>query len=146
EAPPTTIAPAPWICTRGRLPGGPREGKREELVRVGEPAHELEAGGREVAFDALGRELRADLGAQLLAGVEMHGQVEVAHERRRLPGGKLPIVPPRKATMRGPTASGRRSRWRSKSPITPCTRRPGYSSVSVSAHSRTMLSVTSTGT
>ncbi len=48
--------------------------------------------------------------------------------------------------MRGPIAAGTWLRWRSKSPITPCTASPGYSLVSVSAHSRTMLSVTSTGT
>ncbi len=35
----------------------------------------------EVALQALGRELRADLGAHLLAGVEVHGQVQRAHER-----------------------------------------------------------------
>ncbi len=55
------------------------------------------------------------------------------------------MVPPRKATMRGPPAGGTWLRWRSKSPITPCTRSPGYSSTRLSAQLWTMLSVTSTG-
>ena len=39
----------------------------------------------------------------------------------------MPIVPPRNASRRGPPAGGSRSRWRSKSPISPWTRIPGYS-------------------
>jgi hypothetical protein len=62
--------------------------------------------------------------------------------------GKLPIVPPRKATMRGRPgrAGGISSRWRSKSPAMPWTSRPGYSAVSASATSRTSCSSTSNGT
>jgi hypothetical protein len=37
-----------------------------------------------IALEALRRELGADLGAHLLAGVEMHRQIERPHERRVL--------------------------------------------------------------
>ena len=52
--------------TTGQTTGcaAPRQRQREQAVRVGEPAHELQARCRQVALDALGGELRADLGAQ----------------------------------------------------------------------------------
>src|SRR4051794_36389099 len=70
----------PWIrrtvsaCSRSSKP---REAEREHLVLVGHPVDELQPGRCEVAGDPRGRELRADLGAQLLALCEVHGQIEI---------------------------------------------------------------------
>ncbi len=55
------------------------------------------------------------------------------------------MVPPRKANSLRPGA-GSRSRWRWKSPTTPVTVRPGYSSARASAASRRVASLTSSGT
>ena len=75
EAPPATIALEPSICTAASLLAvdASREGQRKQLVGIGQPAHQLQPRGREVALEALRRELGADLSAQLLAGVEVHG-------------------------------------------------------------------------
>ena len=59
--------------------GDARQGEGEEVLRVGQPAHQLQGplppGPRS---QPLGRELRADLGAQFLTRLEVHGQVECA--------------------------------------------------------------------
>src|SRR5664280_3807894 len=85
EAPPTAIAEEPSISMCARLSrGATRQRQREQPVRVGQPAHQLQSGGRQVPVDAFGRELGADLRAQLLAGVEVHRQVQPAHRRDQL--------------------------------------------------------------
>src|SRR5690348_9074735 len=70
EAPPTTIAAAHSISIDGadylkpsRTRAGEREG--EQILGVGEPVREGEPRCGEVALQALGGELGADLGAQL---------------------------------------------------------------------------------
>src|SRR5690349_11094035 len=70
DAPPTTSAPAFWMCMRGNLLARAREREREQGVVVREDVLELQAGRCEVAGEALERELRADLRAQLLARLE----------------------------------------------------------------------------
>src|SRR4051794_22160198 len=59
--------------------GAARERHREQLVGVGVELHELQARGGEITAQALHRELRADLRAQLLAGGELDVEVERRH-------------------------------------------------------------------
>src|ERR1700722_128442 len=65
EAPPVTIAalPSKFIAGSLSVDGDARQGKGEPVLWVGEEAHELQARGGEVALQAFGRELGADLGA-----------------------------------------------------------------------------------
>jgi hypothetical protein len=82
-------------------------------------------------LDEVGAEEAGDRRAQRLR--------QPRRKRRRLPGVKLPIVPPRNAIDARPERSGSVPRWRSKSPTMPCTRRPGYSATSAGRGSRTSL-------
>src|SRR4051812_40818231 len=81
DAPPETRAPAFSICMGadpiGRRSGRPRQRDREELVQVGPDPDELHARRAEVAAQALGRELRADLRPQFLARGELDLQAEL---------------------------------------------------------------------
>src|SRR5262249_48987611 len=64
-----------------------REVQREQPVLIGELVDQLHPRGRQVALDPLARELRADLGAQLLAGGEREAQAELADRHALGPHG-----------------------------------------------------------
>src|SRR5204863_1244830 len=78
DAPPTTSAPAFLMCMLRTLVLRARQREREEPVVVREDVLELEAGRCEVALQPLVRELRADLGAQLLARLELDVEAQRA--------------------------------------------------------------------
>ena len=107
----------------------------------------------ELGGDALGVVVGRLEHARVLDEVGAHQQVVLRAEQARdlaqeaAPAARREVADRAAEERDDARALGRRarwSRWRSKSPITPCTRRPGYSLVSALAQSRTIDSVTST--